>query len=548
MHGKVRRSGLMLWACCFFCTLPVLATPLQADSDEFPIIMMSAELGTHDGMRAMGIDFVHTYAYPGEDFLNSAAANGLRVMVNLNGVKWAQEPDGVEQIRNLVRQFRNHPALGFWYLADEPDLAGVTVDDLTRLYTAIKEETPEVLVANAEAWSEHWTAYQGAQDMLMTDHYPVENNDPFPLQDITIPMHFLARALALDDQPVIPILQSFNWQVFRPQTPSRLPVAEELRYWCYASIALGARGLGWYSHYEGLRSPGGAQWFANTFAPVVSEVRQFVDAVAPAHHPTPIAGADAANVYLAIWKRSGTNWVVLVNNLNTGNTVSVSLEGQVADGPLIPWGSTAGSPAAVVGGTLQPVTLAPYEVKVWTQNNSGPLRILSVEAIDITATSAHVHFVFNQHAQGQVEYGRDTGYGNWTTKEESFNYADHTQPLAGLSPATTYHYRVHGWDVAGVEVVSDDYQFTTLGGEPDAGVDADAGADAGADNGVQRPDDGADGAVDAGADGGDGAGSDAESDTEISGDCGCRADTPSPSSLLLMMLAGWMLLVARRRP
>ena len=365
-------SGAFSLVVCLSWTTQVLAAPFQEDSDEFPIIMMSAELGTHAFMHDMGVDYVHTYSYPTAEYFNSAAANGLHVMASLHGEKWAGRPDGVDTIRNLVREYKDHPALGFWYLSDEPDLAGVDVSELTQLYTAIKEETPGVLVANAEAWSLHWDAYQGAQDMLMVGHYPVTTTDPFPMQNITHPMHFLEQALALDDEPVIPILQCFNWQVFDSDKPSRLPIAEELRYWSYASIAQGARGLAWYSHYEGLRSPGGSQWFSDTFGPVMREVRQFADAIAPAHHPIRISDAEAEDAHLSLWERSGVTWVVAVNNRNTSNTVSVSLDGQVADGTLTPWGTSADIPATVSGGSLQPVTLEPYEVRVWTRDAPGP--------------------------------------------------------------------------------------------------------------------------------------------------------------------------------
>ncbi len=505
MNGLNRVAAVVLVLVGMSWPTQTRAAPLQEDSDEFPIIMMSAELGTHAEVALLGVDFIHTYNYPSSSYFNSAAANGLRVMVDLDGANWAGKPDGVAHIQSLVQSYKDHPAMGFWYLSDEPDPAGVSVSDLTELYLAIKAITPEIPVANAEAWTANWDDYQGAQDMLMIDHYPVRTTDPFPMQDITIPMDFLTMALGLDDEPVIPILQSFDWRVYYPDTPSRFPVAEELRYWCYASIALGARGLGWYGYYQGLQFAGGAQWFANTFAPVLQEVRLFVDSVAPAHHPTAIPGAAAANIYLATWNRSGVTWVVIVNDLGSSNTVSLSLDGQVADGTLTPWGSSAAIPATVSGGNLQPVTLDPYEVRIWTIVSSGPHTcgelsgsccaigqscqgnsiagasdcpgqccsgscvdqsgpvILSAEAIDITETSAHIHFIFNQHAQGQIEYGLDQSYGHLTGKEESFDFADHTQPITTLTPATTYHYRVHGWDNDGVEVVSDDLEFTTLG-------------------------------------------------------------------------------------
>ncbi|MCD6498021.1 MAG: hypothetical protein J7M25_06915 [Deltaproteobacteria bacterium] len=95
--------------------------------------------------------------------------------------------------------------------------------------------------------------------------------------------------------------------------------------------------------------------------------------------------------------------------------------------------------------------------------DASDLAILSVEAVDITETSARIHFVFNQRAQGQVEYGMDTSYGFFSVKEESFQYAEHTQSIDSLSAGTRYHYRVHAWDRQGHEIIGQDHEFVTAG-------------------------------------------------------------------------------------
>lgn len=106
------------------------------------------------------------------------------------------------------------------------------------------------------------------------------------------------------------------------------------------------------------------------------------------------------------------------------------------------------------------------------------LAFVSVESNNLSENSAIIHFVLNQNAQGQVEYGTDINYGLWNVKEESFNYSDHSQPLINLSPATTYHYRVHAWDPQAHEVISADYSFTTLGAVDGGLVDSSIAQDA----------------------------------------------------------------------
>jgi hypothetical protein len=59
-----------------------------------------------------------------------------------------------------------------------------------------------------------------------------------------------------------------------------------------------------------------------------------------------------------------------------------------------------------------------------------------------------------------VEYGLTTSYGSSVTKNEFIYY--HTITVGGLSPDTTYHYRVRSKNTSGLEGVSADHVFTTL--------------------------------------------------------------------------------------
>lgn len=88
------------------------------------------------------------------------------------------------------------------------------------------------------------------------------------------------------------------------------------------------------------------------------------------------------------------------------------------------------------------------------------LGIITSRVETINDSSVYVHFDLNQKAQGQIEYGTSTDYGNFTTKETSFNYASHRQLVANLDPNTQYHYRVHAFDENGVQVTSADNVFS----------------------------------------------------------------------------------------
>jgi hypothetical protein len=85
-----------------------------------------------------------------------------------------------------------------------------------------------------------------------------------------------------------------------------------------------------------------------------------------------------------------------------------------------------------------------------------------VVILDITTTSARVSWTLDEPATGQVEYGLTSAYGQATTRESSFDYTTHVQPLVSLQPGRTYHLRAISSDRAGNQAVSTDVTFTTL--------------------------------------------------------------------------------------
>jgi len=89
-----------------------------------------------------------------------------------------------------------------------------------------------------------------------------------------------------------------------------------------------------------------------------------------------------------------------------------------------------------------------------------PPAISSVGAGSVTQTTATVTWTTNEAADSQVEYGTSVSYGSSTTLDSS-QVTNHTVSLSGLTPGTTYHYRVDSRDAAGNLGTSSDATFTT---------------------------------------------------------------------------------------
>jgi hypothetical protein len=86
--------------------------------------------------------------------------------------------------------------------------------------------------------------------------------------------------------------------------------------------------------------------------------------------------------------------------------------------------------------------------------------VSAVASGSITTTGATVTWTTNEPADSQVEFGTTTAYGSTTTVNPSM-LLSHSVALTGLTPATTYHYRVVSVDRGGNVTRSADFTFVT---------------------------------------------------------------------------------------
>ncbi|MDI9583217.1 MAG: hypothetical protein QM473_03280 [Acidobacteriota bacterium] len=360
-------------------TAAAIAAPLDLNSDDFPIGMYSVDSeGAMEQVKAMGVDYVHTYGMGGASdaesiekclaYMDLAEKHGLKVMAYLNGRKWASE-HGLLEMHKIAMALKDHPALGFWLMYDEPS-GKHTTGDLMPFYWLLKYEAPLVPVCIVEAWTKDWWDYTEACDILQLDHYPVADQ-PFPNAPLHNVTTFIGRGVGLESKPIMPVLQCMNWKVFgaagasRAQDPANLryPNATELLYWSYSSLAQGVRGLFWWSYYRSVQ--GGYGWIDSEFKNAMLEVRAFTDLVKPAHKPQRFQYAADEAVYMALWKRPAGDYLVLANGQPIARRISRGGEGLLPDkAKLEPWGHTRTAEATLEGGQVT-VTAEPWETFVW---------------------------------------------------------------------------------------------------------------------------------------------------------------------------------------
>jgi hypothetical protein len=86
--------------------------------------------------------------------------------------------------------------------------------------------------------------------------------------------------------------------------------------------------------------------------------------------------------------------------------------------------------------------------------------ISAVTSTGITNAGATVTWTTNEVSSSLAEYGPTTAYGASSALDPTL-VTSHTRALTGLSPSTTYHFRVRSVDAAGNAAVSVDNTFTT---------------------------------------------------------------------------------------
>ncbi len=182
-------------------------------------------------------------------YMDRCAELGMKVNYNLLSVTGEggvdSNIDGIaeskknEWLINEVIEFRDHPALLSWYIADEPNGHNISPDELERIYRIIKENDPWHPVTIV-FMAPHTSAvkYSDALDIVMADSYPV------PDLPVTIFGNVAGQLVHVfsGSKPVWMVPQTFGGgEIWK-----REPTYQEIRSMTYQAIINGARGIQYF--------------------------------------------------------------------------------------------------------------------------------------------------------------------------------------------------------------------------------------------------------------------------------------------------------------
>lgn len=395
----------LFWMLAVLLMLPVMSRAdssiSRIEADQFPLIMYAVPGTDADFalMKSMGIDYVHVYGMSKgpleegrlksiEKYLDLAQKHGLKVMFDLDGHRRVRNGDrnlALEETRVLARKFKDHPALGFWYLYDEPELSkGSDPDVLKQFYDLLKVEAPGIPVCVCTSTVKEkrpgldymWNSFSDTYDLHIFDTYPVKGQ-VFPEANLSTVTAFNEKALALG-KPVVPALQAWNYitidryvkravEAGQSTADWRYPHLKELRFWNFATLIQGARGMSYWSYARAAKVPkSNAAWVKSTLKPAVLEFREFTDLVQPAREKDVLDIGAEMDLFFARWKHDGKQYLALVNGEKQARKISdATILQSLNSAKLKPWKFTRNDALQLQNNRVSAVNLEPWEVAVW---------------------------------------------------------------------------------------------------------------------------------------------------------------------------------------
>lgn len=176
-------------------------------------------------------------------YMDLCAAVGMKVNYNLCAVgqamaaaKTPAAKDSIEQaLRREITQFRNHPALLSWYIADEPDGQGIEPARLAEPYRIIKELDPYHPVSIVIISSHPARRFADSYDIIMADPYPIPQSHAMEAPKMIGQIY----DEVCYEKAVWLVPQTFGGGEIWQREPDR----KEIRVMCYGSLLKGAMGI-----------------------------------------------------------------------------------------------------------------------------------------------------------------------------------------------------------------------------------------------------------------------------------------------------------------
>ena len=183
--------------------------------------------------KQIGVNFVQ--GYPTDEFLDLAAEHGMKCFVVLgsNGKDNAGAPNRLPDTLEMVKKYKDHPAVFGWSLKDEPTIADM--QNLKTAYIEIKKIDPNHPIFTTMNHGADTTGR--ATDFISSDSYPY-GLSPFTTSDYKTIDNVVK--ITKNRRPVGNVLQAFDYRY-------SFPTEQEIRSMIYQTYWAGAKGHTYYA-------------------------------------------------------------------------------------------------------------------------------------------------------------------------------------------------------------------------------------------------------------------------------------------------------------
>ena len=372
----------VIWSIIFCLSSLAFPEPSVCKQLDFPIGIFSAGGPSEKNfnyIKSLGFDYIHRYTLADnkekfiQKYLDTAQKCHLKVMFDVSGPLRKlnkgkiTEQQAIEKFKADIERWKNHPAIGFWYIYDEPNRPGMAPERLMKFHKIVKKETPNIPDAIAICWIEHWWEWTKCADIIMPDFYPVRK-EAFPKSMLNQQAEFFGKVSKHCDC-MIPIVQCFGF----PKYPNPI----ELRYIMFSTLTQKAHGLFFWSYWRSRIRPFGKgqlrpDYLEKTLKPVLYDFRQFVKRI----NPTDVLlvpnltnpAYSSRQLIVGIWKQSKKIYVLMINNWPTPRDVVVPLKPYIIEAELKQILSTRYIPDLKVKNGQLKLHVLPWETFIWETN------------------------------------------------------------------------------------------------------------------------------------------------------------------------------------
>ena len=235
---------------------------------------------------SIGIEIVHHYHFEGWKNGNYSTGNNIEAIEYLDeaheyGLKSIIGFDRKELIDGnfssvvfRVNSLKNHPALEYWYLADEPDNNFISVKKCKQIYKIIKKiDTEHPVIITISSHTTILAGYEETSDIIIVDSYPIRKS--YDISKINNVKNRVKDAIKVcressKQAKVFASVQAIGGK--HSNVNYDYPTLEETRYMVFSSIIEGAEGIFFYSYNQS-----SVQHIDNVIKPIVKELDFFTD-------------------------------------------------------------------------------------------------------------------------------------------------------------------------------------------------------------------------------------------------------------------------------